>query len=107
MAYSRHVYDIASSTSKEFGHAFEEKAAEAAQREQEEQQAAQEQQTAEPTEDNLTDEERQAMEQWLRRVPDDPGGLLRNKFNYEYYKRNQDIMNGDWAPPENGAENRW
>jgi Ca-activated chloride channel family protein len=85
----------------------EEKAAEAAQREQEEQQAAQEQQTAEPTEDNLTDEERQAMEQWLRRVPDDPGGLLRNKFNYEYYKRNQDIMNGDWAPPENGAENRW
>lgn len=88
----------------------EEKAAEAAQREQEEEQqaqAAQEQQAAEPTEDNLTDEERQAMEQWLRRVPDDPGGLLRNKFNYEYYKRNQDIMNGDWAPPENGAENRW
>jgi hypothetical protein len=29
VAYSRHVYDIASSTSKEFGHAFEEKAAEA------------------------------------------------------------------------------
>ncbi len=47
------------------------------------------------------------MEQWLRRVPDDPGGLLRNKFNYEHYKRNQEIMNGDWTPPENGAENRW
>lgn len=29
VAFSRHVYDIASSTSKEFGHAFEEKAAEA------------------------------------------------------------------------------
>lgn len=86
----------------------QQKAAEAAQREQEEQQAAQaEQQIAEPTEDDLTDEERQAMEQWLRRVPDDPGGLLRNKFNYEHYKRNQDIRNGDWTPPTNGAENRW
>lgn len=86
----------------------EEKAAEAAQREQEEQQAANEQQAqAEVTEDDLTEEERQAMEQWLRRIPDDPGGLLRNKFNYEHYKRNQEIMNGDWAPPENGAENRW
>ena len=86
----------------------EQKAAEAAQREQEEQQAAEaQQQIAEPTEDDLTDEERQAMEQWLRRVPDDPGGLLRNKFNYEHYKRNQEIMNGDWTPPENGAENRW
>jgi Ca-activated chloride channel family protein len=89
----------------------EEKAAEAAQREQEEQQTAEEQQqelqAGESKDDDLTDEERQAMEQWLRRVPDDPGGLLRNKFNYEHYKRNQEIMNGDWAPPENGAENRW
>ncbi len=89
----------------------EEKAAEAAQREQEEQQAAEEQlqqmQATDPKDDGLTDEERQAMEQWLRRIPDDPGGLLRNKFNYEHYKRNQDIMNGDWEPAENGAENRW
>ncbi|HSC68391.1 MAG TPA: VWA domain-containing protein [Cellvibrio sp.] len=84
----------------------EEKAAEANEREQ---QAAEEnmQQMAGEAKDNLTDEERQAMEQWLRRVPDDPGGLLRNKFNYEHYKRNQDIMNGDWEPPKNGAENRW
>lgn len=89
----------------------EEKAAEAAQREQEEQQAAEEKmqqmQTGEPKDDGLTDEERQAMEQWLRRIPDDPGGLLRNKFNYEHYKRNQEIMNGDWEPAENGAEDRW
>ena len=28
-------------------------------------------------------EDQQAMEQWLRRVPDDPGGLLRRKFEYE------------------------
>lgn len=33
--------------------------------------------------DNARDEEREALEQWLRRVPDDPGGLLRRKFEYE------------------------
>lgn len=30
----------------------------------------------------------QATKQWLRRIPDDPGGLLRNKFKYQY-KRQQ------------------
>lgn len=89
----------------------EEQAAEAAQREQEDQQTAEEKmqqmQASEPKDDGLTDEERQAMEQWLRRIPDDPGGLLRNKFNYEHHKRNQEIMNGDWEPAENGAEDRW
>jgi Ca-activated chloride channel family protein len=30
------------------------------------------------------DEETQADEQWLRRIPDDPGGLLRRKFKYQY-----------------------
>ncbi len=29
-------------------------------------------------------EKQQAMEQWLRRVPDDPGGLLRRKFQHQY-----------------------
>ena len=32
-------------------------------------------------------EEKQALEQWLRRVPDDPGGLLRRKFKLEYSRR--------------------
>jgi Ca-activated chloride channel family protein len=27
------------------------------------------------------------MEQWLRRVPDDPGGLLRRKFRHQYTQR--------------------
>ncbi len=27
------------------------------------------------------------MQQWLRRVPDDPAGLLREKFRYESRKR--------------------
>jgi Ca-activated chloride channel family protein len=32
-------------------------------------------------------EEQQATEQWLRRIPDDPGGLLRRKFLYQYRQR--------------------
>ena len=36
--------------------------------------------------------EQQATKQWLRRIPDDPGGLLRNKFKYQY-KRQQGQQN--------------
>ncbi|KAF1722938.1 VWA domain-containing protein [Pseudoxanthomonas wuyuanensis] len=32
-------------------------------------------------------EQRQAVEAWLRRVPDDPGGLLKTKFRLEYERR--------------------
>jgi Ca-activated chloride channel family protein len=35
----------------------------------------------------MTTEEQQAAEQWLRRIPDDPGGLLRRKFLYQYQQR--------------------
>ncbi len=31
----------------------------------------------------------QAVEQWLRRIPDDPGGLLRRKFRYQYQRQQQ------------------
>jgi len=31
-------------------------------------------------------EQQQAMEQWLRRIPNDPGGLLRRKFRYQYQR---------------------
>jgi len=34
-------------------------------------------------------EEQQAAEQWLRRIPDDPGGLLRRKFKHQYQQRQQ------------------
>ncbi|MGA9333418.1 MAG: VWA domain-containing protein [Rudaea sp.] len=37
--------------------------------------------------DKPTDEHQQAVEQWLQRVPDDPGGLLRRKFQLEYQQR--------------------
>ena len=36
---------------------------------------------------NLTSEELQALEQWLRRIPDDPGALLRRKLILEYRRR--------------------
>ncbi len=29
----------------------------------------------------------QAKEQWLRRIPDDPGGLMRRKFRYQYQNK--------------------
>jgi len=32
-------------------------------------------------------EDQQASEQWLRRIPDDPGGLLKRKFLYQYRQR--------------------
>jgi Ca-activated chloride channel family protein len=35
-------------------------------------------------------ERQQAMEQWLRRIPDDPGGLLRRKFRYQYQRQGVD-----------------
>ncbi len=37
-------------------------------------------------------EEQQALEQWLRRVPDDPSGLLERKFRYQTIQR---IKNGE------------
>ena len=40
----------------------------------------------------LGEEQRLAYEQWLRRIPDDPGGLLRRKFALEYRER-------DMQPP--------
>ncbi len=36
-----------------------------------------------PIEASITEEEK-ATEQWLKRIPDDPGGLLRRKFYYQY-----------------------
>lgn len=30
------------------------------------------------------------MEQWLRRIPDDPSALLKRKFNYQYQQNRKD-----------------
>ncbi len=54
-------------------------------------------QNSDPTDQEMDDESRDekqdALEQWLRRVPDDPGGLLRRKFRYE---SNQRRRRGDY-----------
>ena len=45
--------------------------------------------------DSRQTEQQQADEQWLRRIPDDPGGLLRRKFLYEYEMRHGQAPQGD------------
>lgn len=37
----------------------------------------------------------QSQEQWLRRIPDDPGGLLRRKFQQQYHERDTQPDEGD------------
>jgi Ca-activated chloride channel family protein len=63
-------------------------------------------QGAHALQNNLTDEQKQALEQWLRRVPDDPGGLLRNKFKYQYELNRQKEKNGELKSPANNADQR-
>ena len=53
------------------------------QQERQSQQGPDQQQMQASDNDTARDEQREALEQWLRRVPDDPGGLLRRKFEYE------------------------
>ncbi|WP_027148509.1 vWA domain-containing protein [Methylobacter tundripaludum] len=40
-----------------------------------------------PVKAEPTDEQQQANEQWLKRIPDDPAGLLKRKFKYQYGQR--------------------
>jgi len=53
--------------------------------EREDEQEQQEQQSADNRRPET--EEEQAMQQWLMRIPDDPGELLRNKFRYQSQQR--------------------
>ena len=69
----------------------EQEAQSAQQEQQQEQQNAEQEQKSQAQQemDNLSREERQALKQWLNRVPDDPGGLLRRKFLYQYQQRGE------------------
>ena len=40
-------------------------------------------------------EQEQATEQWLRRIPDDPAGLLRRKFEYQYKQQKRRSSNNE------------
>jgi Ca-activated chloride channel family protein len=71
--------------------------AEEQQESRDEQLQAQQQDEAIDEEDAETVESEQAMEQWLRRIPDDPGGLMRRKFIYQYRQ----------MPDQAEAENPW
>ena len=57
------------------------------QEEQENQQEGEQEQAQAEQEEAARDEKQDALEQWLRRVPDDPGGLLRRKFSHETKQR--------------------
>ncbi|MBX2807543.1 MAG: VWA domain-containing protein [Cellvibrionaceae bacterium] len=56
---------------------------------------------------DLSTEQQQALQQWLRKIPDDPSGLLRRKFDYEYRKRSQLYQQGQWQLPKNNAHQRY
>jgi len=72
-------------------------------KEQEQQANAQPQESESP----LDPETQQALDQWLRQIPDDPAGLMREKFKYESLQRRRAYRAGEWQPPENGATQRW
>ncbi len=55
---------------------------------------------------DLSDEEKQAMEQWLRKIPDDPSGLMRKKFEYQYRQRRLQNQQ-DRSLPGGPSEQRW
>jgi Ca-activated chloride channel family protein len=58
------------------------------------QQDAQKESAQQQTEQEANDdsEQKQAQEQWLKRIPDDPAGLLKRKFKYQYSQRNQNTQ---------------
>ena len=53
--------------------------------------------------ERMVQEQQQALEQWLRRIPDDPGGLLRRKFRYQYQRQGVD-QDGNQIWPGDGAQ---
>ena len=48
-----------------------------------------------------------ALEQWLRRVPDDPGGLLRRKFEFQARQNALEQRQSRNLPPDSYQEERW
>jgi len=58
----------------------------------EEQARAQQQELSEAT----PDLEQQQAQQWLKKIPDDPGGLLRRKFKYQYSREKNQNEQQPW-----------
>ena len=53
-------------------------------------------QAAQAQENPQQREQEQATEQWLRRIPDDPSGLWRRKFQYQYQQRGEQTRGEEW-----------
>ncbi len=77
-----------------------ERAAQEAQQQSGEAQEQQGMSEADAQDMRRTQEQRQAMEQWLRRIPNDPGGLLRRKFRYQYQRQGKDQDGNDLWPDD-------
>ncbi len=66
------------------------------------------QSAAERAESQAKAEKKQETEQLLRRVPDDPGGLLRNKFRYYYQlERQKEAQEGESHDEPPDEEQNW
>jgi Ca-activated chloride channel family protein len=78
--------DSAEEQSSEEQSSEEQEQADQDQQDQEEKDATDEQMSQEDQEP-LDEELQQALQQWLKQVPDDPGGLLRRKFKMQYDER--------------------
>ena len=66
----------------------------AEQQEGSEQEQSEEEQSGEtPNQSNAEQESQESLEQWLRRIDDDPGELLQRKFQFEYRRRQLESRN--------------
>jgi Ca-activated chloride channel family protein len=84
----------------------EEQESEEQDQERKDEQEQQEQQQSADNQKPETEEE-QAMQQWLMRIPDDPGELLRNKFRYQTQQRVfEQLQNPDQSQRE-ASEKIW
>ena len=69
----------------------------------EEEQSKEEESIQQSEEDSLKEQQQMELQQWLRRVPDDPGGLLKQKFRYQSQQRASEQRN----PPPPNQQERW
>ena len=76
----------------------DEKKPEAEKAEQDKDAAKQQGKQQAPADIQPLNEQQQANEQWLKRIPDDPAGLLKRKFKYQYGQRGN---------PTRGDANDW
>jgi Ca-activated chloride channel family protein len=80
-----------------------ERAAQQAEQQQGEAESEQSMSQADAEQMRRMQEQQQAMEQWLRRIPNDPGGLLRRKFQYQYQRMGRD-QDGNALWPDDEVE---